>query len=132
MTATQSLASHEFAEVPAPDTSPWFMRGLCRDGDPDELFVDGMKAQKEARTLCFECPVRVECLADALNNRVDWGVWGGMTQWERRDLLRRSPDVVDWLPVLEKIQAEQDAYRAKARLNLVDLWRAKFERDNGE
>jgi WhiB family redox-sensing transcriptional regulator len=40
--------------------------------------------------------VRYECLADALDNRTEFGVWGGMTERERRALLRRHPDVVSW------------------------------------
>jgi len=108
----------------------WFMQGLCRDRDPDELFVEGLKEQKKARTLCFECPVRVECLADALDNQINWGIWGGMTEWERRALLRRHSQIDSWYPVLRKIQDEQDEYREEARMKLVDLWRAKYEREN--
>ena len=39
------------------------------------------------------CVVRTECLADALDNRVEFGVWGGMTERERRALLKRRPNV---------------------------------------
>ncbi len=39
------------------------------------------------------CPVRFECLAEALDNRIEWGVWGGMTERERRLLLRQRTDV---------------------------------------
>jgi len=40
-------------------------------------------------------------LADALDNRIEFGVWGGMTERERRALLRRRPEVVSWRRVLE-------------------------------
>lgn len=75
----------------------WAARAACaRSGvAPDALFVEG-SAQREARALCVTCPVRMECLADALDNRVDFGVWGGMTERERRALLRRRPDVSSW------------------------------------
>ncbi|AEE47505.1 WhiB family transcriptional regulator [Cellulomonas fimi] len=53
-------------------------------------------AQREARSVCTGCPVRLECLADALDNRMDFGVWGGMTERERRALLRRRPEVRSW------------------------------------
>ena len=62
---------------------------------PDALFVEGA-AQREARAVCTGCPVRLECLADALDNRMDFGVWGGMTERERRALLRRRPEVQSW------------------------------------
>jgi len=39
---------------------------------------------------------RRECLADALDNRVEFGVWGGMTERQRRALLKQHPEVVSW------------------------------------
>jgi WhiB family redox-sensing transcriptional regulator len=45
--------------------------------------------------------VRFECLVDALDHRVLFGVWGGMTERERRALLRSRPDVVSWREELE-------------------------------
>jgi len=42
----------------------------------------------------------MECLAEALDNRVQWGVWGGMTERERRRLLRSRPDITSWREVL--------------------------------
>ena len=41
-----------------------------------------------------------ECLAEALDNRIEWGVWGGMTERERRLLLRQRTDVRSWRSVL--------------------------------
>jgi WhiB family redox-sensing transcriptional regulator len=45
--------------------------------------------------------VRYECLAEALDNRIDYGIWGGMTERERRVLLRRHPNVGSWRKVLD-------------------------------
>jgi WhiB family redox-sensing transcriptional regulator len=45
--------------------------------------------------------VRFQCLVDALDHRIAFGVWGGMTERERRALLRRFPDVESWREVLE-------------------------------
>ena len=67
--------------------------------DPDALFVQG-KAQRAAKAVCKGCPVVAECLADALDNRTEFGVWGGMTERERRALLRRRPDVRSWTELL--------------------------------
>lgn len=77
----------------------WRRDAACRDGDPDRLFVRGA-AQRQARTVCAGCPVRTECLAEALDNRIEFGVWGGMTERERRALLRRRPDVRSWHELL--------------------------------
>ena len=85
--------------------SDWTTRAACRDTDPDELFVQGA-AQNRAKTRCFGCVVRTECLADALDNRVEFGVWGGMTERERRALLRRRPEVLSWRVLLETARAE--------------------------
>jgi WhiB family redox-sensing transcriptional regulator len=79
----------------------WTARAACKGTDPDELFVQGA-AQNRAKLICRGCPVRTECLADALDNRIEFGVWGGMTERERRALLRRRPDVRSWRDLLEQ------------------------------
>src|SRR6516162_11406333 len=78
----------------------WTARAACKETDPDELFVQGA-AQNRAKLICRGCVVRTECLADALDNRIEFGVWGGMTERERRALLRRRPDVASWRELLE-------------------------------
>jgi WhiB family redox-sensing transcriptional regulator len=67
----------------------WAMAAKCR-GTGDVLFVQGA-AQRQARVLCDGCPVRRECLAEALDDRIEWGVWGGM---------RTRPDVTSWRALL--------------------------------
>lgn len=56
--------------------------------------------------MCTGCHVRTECLADALDNRVEFGVWGGMTERERRTLLRRRPTVRSWRALLQSARTE--------------------------
>ena len=73
----------------------WVSRARCRGEDPDELFVRGA-AQRKAAVICRHCPVQLECGADALDNRVAFGVWGGMTERQRRALLRQHPEVTSW------------------------------------
>lgn len=72
-----------------------FSRCKEEDVDPDSLFVLGA-AQNKAARICDSCPVKVDCLADALDHHEEFGVWGGMTERERRALLRQHPDVVSW------------------------------------
>jgi WhiB family redox-sensing transcriptional regulator len=86
-------------------TYEWASRGACRAADPDSLFVQGA-AQNRAKSVCMSCQVRTECLADALDNRIEFGVWGGMTERERRALLRRRPNVQSWRRLLETARAE--------------------------
>lgn len=77
----------------------WRVAARCRTADGDGLFVSGA-AQREVRGFCFACPVRTECLAHALDERVEFGVWGGMTERERRALLRSRPGVESWANLL--------------------------------
>lgn len=88
-------------------TNDWAARGACRTGDPDLLFVQGA-AQNRAKGVCMACPVRTECLADALDNEIEFGVWGGMTERERRALLRRRPNVASWRRLLETARSEHE------------------------
>lgn len=87
------------------DAEAWGVQAVCRTADPDELFVDGA-AQNRAKAVCAGCPVRTECLAYALDRRIEHGVWGGMTERERRALLRRRPMVTSWRRLLEEARKE--------------------------
>ncbi|GAB3211040.1 WhiB family transcriptional regulator [Marinactinospora thermotolerans] len=91
----------------------WANEGACRGSDPDALFVQGA-AQNRAKLICRGCPVRTECLADALDNRVEFGVWGGMTERERRALLRRRPEVKSWRDLLEGAREQYEQSRQPA------------------
>lgn len=84
----------------------WVSRAACRSEAPDQLFVRGAE-QNKAKQLCAGCPVRTECLAEALDNQIEWGVWGGMTERERRALLRRHPHA-SWRSVLEKARRKSE------------------------
>lgn len=77
----------------------WAARAACKADTPDALFVRGAE-QNKAKAVCAGCPVRTECLAEALDNQIEWGVWGGMTERERRALLRRRPGA-SWRSILE-------------------------------
>ncbi len=77
----------------------WRAAARCRTTDAEGLFVTGAR-QREAKLFCRACPVRTECLAHALDQRIEFGVWGGMTERERRALLRTRPDVRSWADLL--------------------------------
>jgi WhiB family transcriptional regulator, redox-sensing transcriptional regulator len=79
----------------------WVAKALCTTADPDELFVRGA-AQRRAVVICRHCPVVPECAADALDSQVEYGIWGGMTERQRRALLKEHPEVVSWADFLDK------------------------------
>ncbi len=84
----------------------WAREANCAGQDPESLFVRG-KAQHAAKAVCKTCPVLAQCLAEALDSRTDSGVWGGMTERERRALLRKRPDITSWKSALRAGMASQ-------------------------
>ena len=73
----------------------WVSQARCRTADPDELFVRGA-AQRKAAVICRHCPVITQCAADALDHQIEFGVWGGMTERQRRALVKAHPEIVSW------------------------------------
>lgn len=75
-----------FADI----TGDWEDSAACRGAEPDVFFAPGGTQEHRAKVVCRSCPVRWECLAYALRHRVEHGVWGGLTDRERRKLLNRA------------------------------------------
>ena len=94
VTTSTSVHSSVYGEQ-AEARIAWVSKARCRASDPDELFARGA-AQRKAAVICRRCPVILECAADALDNHVEFGVWGGMTERQRRALLKQHPEVVSW------------------------------------
>jgi WhiB family transcriptional regulator, redox-sensing transcriptional regulator len=82
----------------SPDREEWVKQAKCA-GTKDILFAEGA-AQRRVKIICSDCPVKRHCLAEALDDQVEWGVWGGKTERERRSLLRAHPDVTSWRSLL--------------------------------
>ena len=87
----------------AADDHAWVSKALCRETDPDEMFVLGA-AQRKAAVICRHCQVQ-ECGAEALDNKVEFGIWGGMTERQRRALLKQHPEIVSWTDFFDKRNA---------------------------
>lgn len=73
----------------------WRDRAACLDEDPELFFPIGntgpaLQQIEEAKAICRTCPVIDECLRFALENGQDAGVWGGLSEDERRALKRRK------------------------------------------
>lgn len=91
----------------------WAGVAACKKAAPDELFRRGAE-QHRAKVVCSGCPVRAECLAEALDNVIEWGVWGGMTERERRAVLRKRPNVTSWRDLLEAGMREHEEISLRA------------------
>ncbi len=66
----------------------WMQQARCRDVDPEQFFVRGAAQSRRAVRVCERCTVRTFCLEYALDNEIDYGIWGGMTERQRRRLVR--------------------------------------------
>lgn len=70
-----------------PEIDNWANRGLCAQiGNDDIWFPERGATAKPARAICAQCPVRNQCLQDALQNDDSWGIRAGLTPLERRKL----------------------------------------------
>lgn len=67
----------------------WQERALCAQTDPEAFFPEKGGSTREAKKVCTGCEVRAECLEYALANDERFGIWGGLSERERRKLKRR-------------------------------------------
>jgi WhiB family redox-sensing transcriptional regulator len=67
----------------------WRQHAACRGLDPDIFYPPSDEEAEEAKAVCAECPVRQPCLEHALSHRERDGVWGGLTERERRRIIRQ-------------------------------------------
>lgn len=68
----------------------WQERALCAQTDPEAFFPEKGGSTREAKKVCTSCEVRAECLDYALANDERFGIWGGLSERERRKLKRRA------------------------------------------
>lgn len=76
-------------------TYDWRHDAACRDEDPELFFPvsdlgPGAHQIARAKSVCARCPVRAQCLEYALDNGLTHGIFGGTTETDRRNLLRRT------------------------------------------
>ena len=68
----------------------WQERSLCAQTDPEAFFPEKGGSTREAKKVCVGCEVRAECLEYALANDERFGIWGGLSERERRKLKKRA------------------------------------------
>ena len=89
---SQPLDTFAEPQVSAPQASflfidqPWVDQALCAQTDPEAFFPEKGGTAREAKSVCARCFVQAECLDWALTTNEHFGVWGGLSERERRAL----------------------------------------------
>lgn len=73
-----------------PEELAWQERALCAQTDPEAFFPEKGGSTREAKRVCMSCDVRAECLTYALANDERFGIWGGLSERERRRVKKRA------------------------------------------
>ncbi|MDX2515875.1 WhiB family transcriptional regulator [Streptomyces stelliscabiei] len=102
----------------------WHARGLCHGmpaEDADELFFHAPRdheAAAEAKSICGRCPVKKDCFNYALDNDIRHGMWGGLTEIERRPWHARVSKRLDYARVKAAFQG-RDVHLSDAEREAV-------------
>jgi WhiB family redox-sensing transcriptional regulator len=83
-----SLVPERIEVAPATTDDQWQERGLCAQTDPEAFFPEKGGSTREAKRICLGCEVRDACLEYALAHDERFGIWGGLSERERRRLKR--------------------------------------------
>lgn len=91
---------------PTSDVWEWQLHGRCRGLDSELFFhPDGDRGpsraarERAAQAVCRDCPVIAECASQALQSREPYGVWGGLTETDREDILARRRSAPDYVTI---------------------------------
>ncbi len=81
-----SGAYTDFEQVPL----SWPADALCAQTDPEAFFPEKGGSTRDAKRICTGCDVKAQCLEYALANDERFGIWGGLSERERRKLKKRA------------------------------------------
>ena len=68
----------------------WQSDALCAQTDPEAFFPEKGGSTRDAKKICASCEVKSQCLEYALENDERFGIWGGLSERERRKLRKRA------------------------------------------
>lgn len=112
------MSGWDFTSEPAND---WRKKALCRTARPEMFYPLGLeKGYKDtpaidaAKAFCKPCPVRTECLAEAVARGEQWGIWGGHTPAERKHL-RIKQILAEQFPRAEELAEELPGVKDRPR-----------------
>lgn len=86
-TADDDAATGRFAE-----DLDWQDEALCKESDPEAFFPEKGGSTKQAKAVCKRCPITEKCLQYALANEERYGIWGGTSERERRNILNGTAE----------------------------------------
>lgn len=120
MIVPTSLDEFEWMEEPGESEEfNWTLSALCSQTDPEAFFPEKGSSGTSARKICEQCPVRAECLREALKSQSTMpdgrlhGIWGGYGEKSRSDLRKKFTDNgKNPLAPVEEIQLYLDAFGA--------------------
>ena len=92
--ADDSSWSTPWTAPPAADDESWRLSALCGETDPEAFFPEKGGSTRDAKRVCTGCDVRAECLEFALSNDERFGIWGGLSERERRRLRMQRRDAI--------------------------------------
>ena len=72
------------------DALAWQAEALCAQTDPEAFFPEKGGSTRDAKRICSGCEVKAQCLDYALENDERFGIWGGLSERERRKLKKRA------------------------------------------
>ena len=87
---TSRAAVVGIADEEAASELEWQERALCAQTDPEAFFPEKGGSTREAKRVCMSCEVRVQCLDYALENDERFGIWGGLSERERRKVKKHA------------------------------------------
>src|SRR5882762_7953430 len=87
---TTNLAVLPMRPKYTPEDVEWMAKARCLGMDPSLFFPheNDSPESEQAKDVCKRCPVRQECLEFAIKNHENYGIWGGLTEMERRREIR--------------------------------------------
>lgn len=80
------LPDHSLGSLFAIVEEDWQERALCAQTDPEAFFPEKGGSTRDAKRICASCEVQAQCLEYALANDERFGIWGGLSERERRRL----------------------------------------------
>ena len=87
---TDPAAAEALAALAVDEPLAWQDSALCAETDPEIFFPEKGGSTREAKKVCMACPVRTECLEYALEHDERFGIFGGLSERERRRITRAA------------------------------------------